>query len=275
MDWSLSLVPGFRTPIRKLSSARRIFREEGIASLITAVSRHIDLFIRLFAARAKESVILDGCVFDLKEVPKAPMKLVLIRGEYEDFERRAVRQYLDPEQPVIELGGCIGVVACISNRLLQIRGSHVVVEANPDVIPMLEENRRRNRCDFEIINAAITYGQDSVTFSPAIDLWANSLQKENRGTTAPVTVTATSLGAIANERNFGSFTLICDIEGYEYELVQNEPEVLQRVDTLILETHPQVIGEAKTAQLLDNLNKIGLRVLQREALVVVMKRLPA
>ena len=51
----------------------------------------------------------------------------------------------------------------------------------------------------------------------------------------------------------------------------NESDVLQRADTIILETHAQVIGEEKTAQLLDRLKEIGFRIVDQESLVVVMK----
>jgi FkbM family methyltransferase len=148
--------------------------------------------------------------------------------------------------------------------------AHVVLEANPEVIPLLEESRRSNRCEFEIVNAAITYGQSFATFSPSRDLWSNSLLPDGREAT--VTVPATRLSDIVNRKNFNSFTLICDIEGFEYELVLNETDVLQKADMIILETHARVIGEAKTAQLLDRLKEIGFRMIDQESIVVVMKR---
>jgi FkbM family methyltransferase len=258
---------------RKLSTGLRVFREEGVAALTNLLRQRIDLQVKLFAARGIESVTLDGCTFSLRHIPNTPMKLVLLDGEYESFERRAVLQYVDPEQPVIELGGCIGVVACITNRMLNDARSHVVLEANPEVIPLLEESRRSNRCQFEIVNAAITYGKSSATFSPSRDLWSNSLLPDSRGAT--VTVPATRLRDIVDGKNFNSFTLICDIEGFEYELILNEAEVLQRAQTIILETHARVIGEAKTAQLLDKLKEIGFRMVDQESIVVVMKRFPA
>jgi len=256
---------------RKLVTLFRVFQEGGVVAATTLLWQRIDLHVRLFASRRVESVTLDGCTFNLKQIPNSPMKLVLLGGEYESFERRAVLQYVDPAQPVIELGGCIGVVACITNRMLNDARSHVVVEANPEVVPLLEESRLSNRCEFEIVNAAITYGQPFATFSPSRDLWSNSISREDRGAT--VTVPATRLRDIVEGRNFNSFTLICDIEGYEYELVLNEADMLQKADTIILETHARVIGEAKTTQLLDRLKEIGFRMIDQESIVVVMKRL--
>lgn len=255
---------------RKVLTALRIFREEGIGGLASATIDRIDLWLKLFLARKITSVTLDGCTFPLDAVPNTPMKRALLQQEYEALERRAILQHLNPNLPVIELGGCIGVVACITNRRLVHPQSHVVVEANPNAVPLLDRNRTGNGCEFEILNTAIAYGQSSVTFFPAADYCFNSLVHE-RGEAA-VTVPATHLGDIVKRRGFDAFTLICDIEGYEYELVLNELDVLKEADTIILETHARLIGEEKTAQLLSKLVETGLRIVDQDSYVVVMSR---
>src|SRR6202011_2939129 len=106
---------------------------------------------------------------------------------------------------------------------------HIVVEANPNAIPLLDSNRVRNHCQFEIVNAAIAYGQTSITFIPATDFCFNSMV-HGRGETA-VTVPTTHLSTIVGQKRFDSFTLICDIEGFEFELVLNELELLRKADT--------------------------------------------
>ena len=188
---------------RMLGTTSRILRDEGVSGLFLAVREWV-------AVRAKY-VRLGGCTFNLKKISDEGMKTALIHKEYEGFERRAVLRYIRPDFPVIELGGCIGVVACITNRALKSRRSHVVVEANPLAIPLIEENRALNRCNFEILNAAIAYGQPSVMFYPSLALPSNSLRPESG--TDPVTVNTTSLGDIVRQRNIDTFSLICDIEG--------------------------------------------------------------
>ena len=213
---------------------------------------------------------LDGCTFDLGRLPNTSMKLALLEDGYEALERRAVQRYLNINEPIIELGACIGVVACITNRLLVNPKMHVVVEVNPNAIPLLEDNRRRNQCQFEILNAAIAYNTDTVTFQPAGDLWANGLGQRNGE--AAVTVRTIRLQDIANQRGFDSFTLICDIEGYEHDLVFNESEVLQKVNLLILETHARVIGDDKNSAMLRKLEETGLRAIDQDSYVLVMAR---
>ena len=247
---------------RVFGTASRILRDEGINGLTIAVRQWL-------AVRSKY-VEMDGCTFVLRQISNTTVKIQLIKKAYEGFERRAVRQYVRPDSPVVELGGCLGVVACITNRALRRGTSHVVVEANPRVIPLIEENRSLNRCNFELLNTALAYGQTTVTFCPSFDMPSNSLRE--RSGADLVTVKATSLGDIVSRRKINSFTLICDIEGHEYDLVQHEADVLKHAEIIILETHARMIGEAKNAELLAKLKEIGFEKIDEEATVVVLKR---
>jgi hypothetical protein len=66
--------------------------------------------------------------------------------------------------------------------------------------------------------------------------------------------------------------LICDIEGHEYELVQRESQIFEKVDTLILETHARLIGEAKHSEMMAKLAELGFRTIDEDSFVVVMRR---
>ncbi|HET9086826.1 MAG TPA: FkbM family methyltransferase, partial [Acidobacteriaceae bacterium] len=118
--------------------------------------------------------------------------------------------------------------------------------------------------------AAVAYGCRSVTFRPSSELPSNSLREKHGGEL--VTVNTITLGKILDEREIGAFTLICDIEGHEYELVQHEAEVLKRASVIILETHARMIGESKTSELLLKLEEIGFLKIDEEATVVVLAR---
>ena len=53
---------------------------------------------------------------------------------------------------IVEFGGGIGVISCLANRRIGQRDRHIVVEANPHLIPLLEKNRSLNRCAFTVVN---------------------------------------------------------------------------------------------------------------------------
>ncbi len=260
----------------KVSAALHIFRDEGASALLAKLRYKADVWLKCFAARGIKSVTFDGCTFSLEMMPSNAMKVSLLKKKYERIERHAVLQYVRPEYPVVELGACIGVVSCVTNRALKNPRAHVVVEANPNVIPILRNNRDCNQCEFEILNMAIAYDQPTVTFSPATDFRGTSLRANIHQPSANplVTVAAAQLGRIVEQRGYDCFTLICDIEGHEYELVQREQHILHRVDTLILETHARLIGEDKNRAVLEKLADIGFRTIDQDSCVLVMRRNP-
>ncbi len=77
------------------------------------------------------------------------------RDQYEIDERRLIKQFVRPEDSVIELGACLGVVSCVTNRLLQNPSRHLVVEANPYLISWLAQNRSLNGSEFIIEHCAV------------------------------------------------------------------------------------------------------------------------
>jgi FkbM family methyltransferase len=259
---------------RKTITAIRAFRNGGVSGLAAQVRRKVEVWRVCFAARGIKSITLDRSSFSLEEIPNNALKVSLLKGKYERFERHAVLKYVRPELPVVELGGCIGVVSCVTNAILINPAAHVVVEANPRVIPILQRNRDRNNCKFEILNAAIAYGQSSVTFALATDFRGGSLRRSDEVSheKALVTVAATGLGAIVAQRGYDQFTLICDIEGHEFELVTVDTEILRKVDTLIMETHARLIGEARNNELMEKLSELGFQTIDQDSFVVVMRR---
>lgn len=255
---------------RILGTVKYLIRENGVRGAFSAIRDRIRLERQLLPFRKVKAVTLDGCTFDVTRLPNFSIKVALLNKTYEDFERRTVLQYARPELPVVELGACIGVVACITNKLLRNPKKHVVVEANPNVLSHLNDNRAANGCQFEVLNAAISYGQKSVTFTPSADFWGSSLEQKNGR--EQVTVETIRLGDIISSRNFESFTLICDIEGHEYGLMSHEADVLAKADTIILETHARMIGEPKTLEMLNSLKQLGFRTVNQDSCVYVLKR---
>jgi hypothetical protein len=177
---------------RKLTTARRVFDAHG-ASGVLGVARHkMAAVVRFFEPRRLKHrfesrrenwqqtehrwlgrivelrgnvVSLDSCTFSLRNpiIGTATKSLFLSDG-YERCERDLLKLYLNRSLAVIELGGAVGVVACVTNKMLQFPHRHVVVEANPDLIGVLQDSRERNGCGFTVLNRALAYGGDDVTF---------------------------------------------------------------------------------------------------------------
>lgn len=259
---------------RRLAKAMHLLRTGGPLALIREISDSLWLRLRLSAMAHRTTAELDGCSFSLRTIPSSFTKLFLLTDRYELPERRAVKQHLRRDLPVVELGGSLGVVACVTNRLLNNPAAHLVVEANPLAIPQLQMNKESNGCSFTIVNRAIAYGVETVTFCPTIDLAANSIEGGAgvQGTEASVTVEATQLGELLQEQGFDIYCLVCDIEGKEYELVFREGEVLKRAEVIIMETHARIIGEEKNKLMMNELDRLGFQVVEEDASVVTLRQ---
>ena len=251
---------------KKLGTAFKLLRNGGVENLYD----HWLLKRRLQSKGHSQELWLSGCKFNLDRISDYPTRVELIMNKYEAAERRAVARYVRRKLPVVELGGSMGVVACVTNKLLHNPAAHVVVEANPLVIPQLERNKALNHCQFEIVNRAIAYGTDSVTFRPSSNVCISSITEA--GDQPPVTVGATQLASLVLDRGLGRFNLVCDIEGVEYDLVQQDTEALKQADTIILETHARFIGDDKCRLMLAKLKALGFRIVEEIGYVVVLRQ---
>jgi FkbM family methyltransferase len=183
------------------------------------------------------------------------IKAGLLLGGYEKQERAMLEHFLPPDLPVIELGASIGVISCIANRKLHHPEQHVVVEANPDLLPLLEQNRVRNQAAFMTVFAALAYGSEQVTFFTNQDNVAGGMYEQHG---QKRTVATTSLAALVHRAGFERFTLICDIEGSEADLIEHElPMLAKAVAVLIIELHPRILGDERCKELLHQLEAVG------------------
>lgn len=191
------------------------------------------------------------------------IKARFVLGAYERPEIDSIHRELDRSIPVVELGACLGVVSCVTNSLLADPQKHVVVEANPRLVPVIERNRALNDGRFELINAALAYHQESVTFYVGKLVTASAL-RGRKG--EPITVPAITLSQILHDRQFERANLIVDIEGAEYDLVTNELETLSRhAARIFMEVHENVLGARKLAEVFTQLARGGFELIERTA----------
>jgi FkbM family methyltransferase len=177
-------------------------------------------------------------------------------GAWEREEIQLVTQVIDPTLPLIELGGCIGVVSCIANRLLDDPTKQIVVEANPDLVPLLTANRDRNGCKFEIVPKAVAYGKPSISFHQHDLAVGGSVLRQTGKTVEVPTTTVEELSRGFDEDK--PITLVIDIEGSELDVIANELDfIATRVKTLWIETHARFVGEPETARMLEQIRGAG------------------
>ena len=273
--------------LKGLSAARtqkarilsRAFQQDGARGVLDVLAHKVKSTWRRgevwqlgrFVGMPTDIVRVDGCKFSIAadRVPSNVIDL-LLSDLYEEPERKALQKFVDPELPVIELGACIGIVSCLTNRRLRRPERHIVVEANPALLPLLEDNRARNGCRFEIVHAAVSYDAATISFNVDDNILASSVNGDERHAVAVGTVT---LERLLNKHEFARTTLICDIEGAELQLVEHELKTIgERVATIIMELHDRIVGHERTQRMLAKLESAGFKIVSRDGDVVVLER---
>ncbi len=199
-------------------------------------------------------VRVEGCRFEVSSpLISNELKCRVFYGRYERTERELLRRHLPQQSPVVELGGGMGLVACIVNSRLRDPERHVVVEANPLMLPLIERNRGLNRSRFELVHGAIGYAGPRVALKEGDDLLGSRFQAADDGD-----VPVLQLRDILDRQDFETCTLICDIEGGEIDLVEHEIDTLRsRVGLIVLEEHPEYCPEPARASMFKLLTKSG------------------
>lgn len=257
---------------RQLSKAARIARRDGLATLMSTAFRYVTgpvvscwnqdhrwqgRIVELTGNRAR----VDGISISLDNpYISTELKSRFLKGRYELPERQLFHRYFPDDVPIIELGACIGVLSCITNRYLSSPERHVVVEANPHLLVALEQNRQTNRCHFRIVNRAVAYGSDQATFYLHEKFVGGSVQRK---TDLPITVPACSLQTLAEDEGFEWFNLICDIEGGEVELVKQEMAYLREHVCLFLVEMHGFIGKNQTKRTDARIRANGFELIER------------
>lgn len=166
-----------------------------------------------------------------------------------------------PPKLVIDLGAhCahFSMLAdvCFRTRFGKPDTEYVLIEPNPQLIPVIARNLARsglcpnNRVLHGLVGAARTGRGTLWVFTKNL----LSASVERSASTRAVDVPYLDLEAIVGERSVDLLKI--DIEGAEFALVGNYPEVFRRVQTLIMEIHEA--AEALQTKLLEDLRACGL-----------------
>ena len=156
------------------------------------------------------------------------MKLELLSG-FERTVEKCVRKYLPADLDVIELGAGVGFISTFASGITLDSRDYIAVEANSRIIPVLSKNKEVNDADFKIENLSYEPNRAISNLRLSEDFWGSSTKQEKiRDPAQTLTIESTNLQRLVEEYDFNKFALICDIEGGEIDLINNELEFLKR-----------------------------------------------
>jgi len=171
----------------------------------------------------------------------------ILASRYEKEEAELVEAYVPDGCDVVELGGGIGFITAVTEHAMGDIGTHIVLEINPQVLPILRKIKEANQLKVQIDAAAYAAQSDTVQLEPG-DTY---LQTSVSGTsTEGEAIPAKSLSALVDEYDLNQFTLIADIEGAEQGLLEDEFDTMvEHCPVVIIELHRSRVGDDLTPSL--------------------------
>ena len=166
-------------------------------------------------------------------------------GIYEKEEVTLLNKYINGDESVLELGACIGVVSCKTNSLLNRPENQISVEANPDLISYLEKNKEINDCKFKVLNGIVSDEEEISFYIYEAAFSGSTFEKENSTYQKEVKIEGFNPHQLEQKYGIKIDTLIMDIEGGEFEFIENFKTWLSNINKLFIEFHPIHIHEGK------------------------------
>lgn len=205
-----------------------------------------------------DEVSLCGFRLRMPAGAKGRVRASIYAEKYESLETRALPRYLRAGDVVVEAGAAIGYVGLHCARITGAENI-VLIEANADLVPEIEENFTRNAMTApEILNGvAAADAGPPVDFHVSKQFWSSSVV--DRGNTKRVDRLPTiGLNDIFRERNASVF--ICDIEGGEFSLL---PKLdFSTIRVAIIELHAQVGGASAVEDAIAVMARHGMPLVQ-------------
>ncbi|MDA1016527.1 MAG: FkbM family methyltransferase [Planctomycetota bacterium] len=200
-------------------------------------ARSVRLKYRLW--RCGRVVEFDGLRIPLpKGVISDNMAGVLMTGNYDQADRHFLKKYLRPNDFVVEIGGGCGVTAMISRRIVGDGGVVITLEPDPVLHAYAERNCELN--GFKVDNrqgaAVADPNQRTVTFYKYSDFWASQMVEDKGQHATKLEVAAVYPPVLLDGLNGRRSVLICDVEGFETELL-TRAEIVSPYDMILAEIH--------------------------------------
>lgn len=212
----------------------------------------------LEAAFSRKAVDYEGVRLLVQhELLSETVKRSIYRRMYEKAEISILKKTLGNNDRVLELGSCMGFLGAYVSK--QVGPENVVlVEANPDMIPLLEANLAGNGVSPKIVNAMVgaTDGADA-DFYVMPDVWSSSAINKDAQKSRAIRIESISLATLLAQAR--PTYLIVDIEGAEKDILDAGVLKASTVQKICAELHPKYIGNQATSRLIRDIEDAGFQ----------------
>lgn len=216
----------------------------------------------VFAAATfwKRSIDNEGVRLSLKGA--SPLVRFAMLTGYEAEDARLCRKYIAPGDGVLELGSSIGFIAIFCLKQVGVQ-NYAMVEANPALLPIMQENFKLNHVALPAyLNVAAGGIDGEATFNVSRDYWASSLNSVANAGDA-VTVPVLTIPSIIAKLGFKPNVLVMDIEGAETQIPLDH---LAQFDKIIVEFHRRFVGDEPIDNIIAGLEARGFTFMETDGL---------
>lgn len=155
-------------------------------------------------------------------------------NSYEKEEAKYLSKFLPSSAQILELGSCLGFISCLSNKIIDNGFNHVVLEANPNLIPWIKKNKEVNNCKFSIENSIISKNKLNTFYIHDLIVGGSTKRKTGK----EVIIDGVNFDFLEHKYSISFDTLIMDIEGGELEVLRNFQKDIAKLKRVFLELHP-------------------------------------
>jgi FkbM family methyltransferase len=149
----------------------------------------------------------------------------------EKHEQDLANKYILSDDVVLELGARYGSVSCIINSKLSNKNNQVVVEPDERVWNALEDNKKRNFCEFNIIKGFISNKKlDLTNLDCCLGGYGATFIENNDSK-----INSYSLDDIKFKYNLNFNVLVADCEGFLEVFLDENPDFYDDLRLIIFE----------------------------------------
>lgn len=193
-------------------------------------------------------VEVDGVLIDFRSISSSSVRALLIKGRYEQDERRLLKKAVSKGDQVVELGAGIGLIGLIARNLAGPDGGVISFEANPSLERVIRKNYSLNPLIPLLEMKAVDEFGVGVDFVVSKDILGSSAKKMPSGHDTKDSIESVALDEVVNQ--YKPNVLIMDIEGSEVALLNCKS--LDHVQRVLVEMHPRILG----ADICKNIEKV-------------------
>lgn len=222
-----------------------------IVRIASRVFNLLSLRLAQFRGAASAPVLLGGLLLRVPANVRGGLRKSFVKGVYEQDERLILKRFVTEGDRILEAGAAIGGLATLYSKLSS--QNHIAVEANPDLLPYLRKNLEANGCgNVTAINALASLSSGTSSLFVSEHFYSSSAVSDV-GTR--VEVKSIDVNELISREKIN--TVICDVEGFEYQLFQGLD--LAPLKKILVEIHKVDDTEEQVLNLLQKVHQSGFR----------------